>query len=135
MQKGQSLNCANSKDTDQPEHPCSLIMIFLFLIYSEGSTDFSLSGQLRLHFDFVNCTAGLGLCTNEWYGFSCDEQHRTTTWSRILLFIVMFNPSLAEHDLPCLNRPRCLSWMHRPTGDQEVRVQPLLRLATFFHGY
>ena len=31
-------------------------------------------------------------------------------------------------------RPRWLSWMRRPTGDQEVGVQPPSRSATFFRG-
>ena len=31
-------------------------------------------------------------------------------------------------------RPRWLSWMHRPTGDQRSRVHPPPRSATFFRG-
>ena len=34
------------------------------------------------------------------------------------MFIRIINPSLANHVMPC--RPRWLSWMRRPTGDQEV---------------
>ena len=45
-----------------------------------------------------------------------------------------YRPFLACLPTVTLGWPRWLSWMHRPTGDQEVQVHPPQRSAAFFCG-
>ena len=60
---------------------------------------------------------------NIWSGFAYISVSLlfTTRWIKIIWhYFAVADANQSQGHIPYLNRPRWLSWMHRPTGDQEV---------------
>ena len=104
-QKTYLRTCAPSEDSDQPAISRSLTRSFAGRNLVSQGYNVSSCVQRRLLSDCADAQADLSLC---WAHMSEDT----------------FSPG----------RPRWLSWMRRPTGDQEVLVQPPPMSATFFRG-